>query len=261
MKVLPYFFIPIFLLSINGIAQMDSLDLIIKYKPSTTYTKEEKTFFSIEIQNLGKKKSKKESNTQKIEEKTKYILRTEKESEDFTIPFTLKLVNAQESTINDIIFKGKYKQGEYPQILSVENSSLDIQKKETLKKLIQESLKQSLLINKKIKIGDSFSTTIPFRYPGNNLSEMTLTTTYSLREIKEGKAFFDYIQNYKLNMNTYDTNASGAGTGKGKFIYDISHQYYISDNVDSFLEVETMIDGQPVKLKMNVHTETKNTIL
>jgi len=109
-----------------------------------------------------------------------------------------------------------------------------------------------ILPSKKIKIGDTISVVHPTNFPAGRYSKVV--TDYVLREIKDGKAYFNVTRTQ--TTENLPNNITGEGTGSGKAVYDIANHAFLSVNIDGEA-IYTYTDGM---IKMHV-TVSQTTVV
>lgn len=129
--------------------------------------------------------------------------------------------------------------------------------KEALEKMLLQMLRNVELPNKTMKVGDTFTQEVPMELPvnGNNL-KMLASVTYSLKEIRESQAFFDYTQSVNMNFNLGEGNSKASGWGKGKMVYDLRSEYITDTNGD----MEMVMDMQMREMAMKINMKIKNSM-
>jgi subtilisin family serine protease len=124
------------------------------------------------------------------------------------------------------------------------------QKMQQMMNMVQ---KQIQFPDKPLKPGDSFTQTIPMNIPakdGNNI-KIDVGVTYKLIRIGDGKAYFDMIPNFSLNIQVKNFTVDMSGTGTGSMVYSIKDSFPISKegNVNVKIKVTSPkinVDGTAV---------------
>jgi len=84
-----------------------------------------------------------------------------------------------------------------------------------------------------IKVGETFSQTVPFNLPmANKGMAMNIKITYKLTSISGDNAYFDIAQTIDMQMDMKGINISLTGNGSGKMIYSVKNNYPSSSNSD-----------------------------
>jgi hypothetical protein len=175
--------------------------------------------------------------------------------------FSFKINNDTNPAFSNMEFKGHCKIGEYPKLSSMISSKLDKKEKKAVLDIIQESIKQTPVLTKKLKINDSFTTSTPLKIPLENLFiEMKVITRYTLKEIKNDTAYFDYAQNYSLNMALEEINLTGKGNGKGKATYGINEHFFLANKSEANIEMGTNYGDKSMQLRMKINSEENTSI-
>ncbi|MBS1521330.1 MAG: hypothetical protein JST50_10055 [Bacteroidetes bacterium] len=91
--------------------------------------------------------------------------------------------------------------------------------------------KQIQFPDKPLKPGDSFTQGGPMNIPvgkeGNSV-KVDMGITYKLVRIADGKAYFDMIPNFNMNLQIGKVSADMSGTGTGNMVYSIKDSFPIS---------------------------------
>jgi hypothetical protein len=84
-----------------------------------------------------------------------------------------------------------------------------------------------------IKVGESFTQTIPFNLPmASKGMAMSIKVTYKLTSISGDSAYFDIAHVIDMQLDLKGVNLSLTGNGSGKMVYDIKNNYPSSSNSD-----------------------------
>lgn len=225
----------LFILSFSFcMGQNDSLTLQLGYLPNKTYTQTVTGSQSIEIQSPNIV----EPITNQMNLNSQYILTTGV-SINNVFPITYKILDESNSKFNNLILKGTCKIGEQPQINFISNSNFDTKEEKLILNTFEKIIKQIPVLNKKLKINDSFTVNFPMLIPFGDMNmEATILIHYTLKEIKGNNAYLDYIMEYtSSNMNIKETNFTIEGEGKGKVIYDSDKHFFIQGQSDNTFKV------------------------
>jgi hypothetical protein len=86
--------------------------------------------------------------------------------------------------------------------------------------------------DKPLKPGDSFTQNAPMNIPikkdGSAVAKIDAGITYKLVSISDGKAYFDMIPAFSLNIQVGKVSVDMSGTGTGKMVYSIKDNFPIS---------------------------------
>jgi hypothetical protein len=144
---------------------------------------------------------------------------------------------------------------------TIENNS-DAAMKEALQKMISKLFQNVEFPNKAMNIGDTFTQELPMEMPvsGNTLN-MLINVTYTLKEIKESQAFFDYTQSISMNFKIEKGNTTGTGSGRGKMIYDIPANYITDTTSDMIMNMNIQVGEMGMKMNLKAKTSVKAKVL
>ena len=90
--------------------------------------------------------------------------------------------------------------------------------------------KQIQFPDKPLKPGDSFTQGGPINIPVKDSSSVKINAgiTYKLVRIADGKAYFDLIPNFSLNVQVKNLSVDMSGTGTGTMVYSIKDNFPLS---------------------------------
>jgi DNA recombination protein RmuC len=105
--------------------------------------------------------------------------------------------------------------------------------------------------DKPLKPGDSFTQRAPMNIPvgkDSTSAKIDASVTYKLIKIADGKAYFDMIPNFSLNVLAGKASVNMSGTGTGTMVYSIKDDFPLSKegNINLNIKVVTPkvnIDG------------------
>ena len=138
----------------------------------------------------------------------------------------------------------------------------DAATKKALQKMISEVLRNVEFPNKAMKIGDSFTQEVPMEMPMNGTTLNMLTNmTYTLKEIKESQAFFDYTQSLSMNFKMEKGNTTATGSGRGTMIYDIPANYITDSTSDMIMDMKMQMGEMAMKMNLKAKTSVKAKVL
>lgn len=127
----------------------------------------------------------------------------------------------------------------------------------------QQNMQQSIDIvqrqikfpDKPLKPGDSFTQGAPMNIPikkdGSSIAKIDAGITYKLIKIADGKAYFDLIPNFHLNIEVGKVSVDMNGTGTGSMIYSIKDNFPLSKESNITMRVKVTspkvnVDGTAV---------------
>lgn len=147
-------------------------------------------------------------------------------------------------------------------IIDVIEGNLDAAAKEALQKMISEVLRNVEFPNKAMKIGDSFTQEVPMEMPMNGTTLNMLTNvTYTLKEVKESQAFFDYTQSLSMNFGIEKGNTTATGLGRGTMIYDMPANYITDSTGDMIMDMNMQMGEMALKMIVKAKTSVKAKVL
>jgi hypothetical protein len=203
--------------------------------------------------------------TKKIQKE--YLIRTGKITDGTNFPFTVEVIRAINSDgkkdISDgAVFHGQCSVGDMPVFDSVVLAELDQKYKNALLQSMQNNFSQLSFPEKRLKIGEQFSTEYPLSIPMEGSTvEMVVTTNYKLIRISNGTASFDVSQEYTMSPTMLDNSFKGTGKGKGQLLYDRTNQIALINTLDTEIEINKKLDSFDFELKTKGGFIQKTTIL
>lgn len=230
-----------------------------KYNATTVQTTKEKVSFSGSQEILQKLKNRGISNPliKNIQSKTESVTKTGKLVNGKTFPVTMKFIKSTRNDGNEFIPDGTVLYGEcpvngMPSFDSIASGGLNENIKHQLIDLVQKTFDQlHSFPEKKLKVGESFSRTIPLIIPVVNMTiKMEMKSTYKLLSIKDRIGTFGITINYTITTNSTGYTISAKGSGNGKLLYDISENYYRQYQIKSNLEMNMDINNIKINNKI-----------
>lgn len=144
---------------------------------------------------------------------------------------------------------------------TIEGNS-DVAMKGVLQKMISQVLGSVAFPNKVMKIGDTFKQQLPMEMPVNGTTlNMLVNVIYTLKEIKESQAFFDYTQALSMNFKTEAGNSTATGSGTGKMIYDMPANYITDTTSDMIMNMNVQVREMVMKMNLKAKTSFKARVL
>lgn len=265
-----FLFFQLFMFSCYG--QKNVINFNPRYLPDKIYKKNITQMCEIQLEIQGNKEMLEEIIKNGIEnpaiqtekEREKILITTGKLSPNHTFPISGKTENIENSKLKGIAFKGYCKLGDSPIINSLDSLQLkkDIEQKLIL--YIEKLLRENIISQRKIKIGDSISVVSPLiNYSTENLNiDLKETTIYYLQKIKGKKVFFNFTQNYITKAAINKSQFSGNGKGNGILVYDLEKQFIIYSKSSGKVELDSgnIYPDINFSIKMKFNTKEKNTI-
>ncbi|MFH6997236.1 hypothetical protein ACHRVZ_04830 [Flavobacterium sp. FlaQc-57] len=251
------------------------LDFKLRFSPQTRYDQATSTSSEFKLTYEGSEELLGALKSQGVENPTitktsaemESVLKTGKINAEGNFPVVieyLKSVDANGKTIipNGTLLYGRGSLTALPKLDSIVSKGLDETFKNTVFQIVQSTFEQLALPEKKLKVGESFTQDNPLNMPIGGLNiNMSIKTTYHLKEIVGKNAFFDVDQVYTANVLDADkNNINVSGTGTGKLTYDIPN-YFTNENILAMkFNFDLKKEDVTVKLNMTNTFKQKATI-
>ncbi len=179
-----------------------------------------------------------------------------------TIQYINGKINTQDSPATiDTSFKisGHYNKDEMI-IEKIKGNGIQPEMENALKSSIANMMKSIKFPEKPLKVGDSFSQSIPITIPVQGIVNvnMIVTTYYKLINIKDNIAYFDIEQDFELTSEANKAKISMSGSGPGKLIYDTKLYQITSMNTNSVMKMK--VDAGEFFVISNSDTKTEMLI-
>jgi predicted transcriptional regulator len=248
------------------------------YRSSTTLTTESKINYQADESFLSRLKEKGVHLPIVVKQHQIFIMSTStgEKNSDGKIPFSGKL-DSIESTqyINDKLqdksnsasfdttfgMSGFY-DNDSTIINEIHGRNIAPSMKEALKNTISQTLKSVKFPKKPIRVGESFSQSVPISIPVQGVMEvkMIMLITYTLKDLNLQFGYFDIIQDYSLTSDMDSAKVSMAGNGHGKMIYDRTEHQMTSMTTQSSVEMKVTAGTFAIISDSNTDTEMLITI-
>ncbi|HEY9001755.1 MAG TPA: hypothetical protein VIM89_10410 [Mucilaginibacter sp.] len=135
------------------------------------------------------------------------------------------------ATEKDIKMSGHVTQDWKIKIDSADGKAVADSAQQKMEQMMNMMQKQIQFPDKPLKPGDSFTQGGPMNIPvgkeGNSV-KVDMGITYKLTRIADGKAYFDMIPNFNMNLQIGKVSAVMSGTGTGNMVYSIKDSFPIS---------------------------------
>lgn len=133
--------------------------------------------------------------------------------------------------------------------------------KEGIESMMKSIQQEITFPEKPLKIGESFMQEVPLEVPtaGAGPIKVLIKTNYTLKEIKNGSAFFDLAQDVTLDMSIEQNNATANGTGVGKMVFDMKEAYATSFNSNLTIQMEVALSQADAKMIMESKVNVTQT--
>ena len=123
---------------------------------------------------------------------------------------------------------------------------------------MQATFTQINIPERTVKVGEVFDLDTPLSIPMAGMQlDMTITTTYKLVSLKNNVADFDISQVYTMKSNTTKFPMNATGTGKGKLLYDVIHNFNLKYQID--MEMSANIKIEKMELDITSKSEINQT--
>lgn len=247
------------------------VDFKIHYQPNTQYDQTLEQISKTEIKYSGSKdflenlKNKGVDNPtlSNIESEIKTIIKTGKqEGENF--PLTIEYANGINSDGKKIIPDGTLIYGHgsnnnLPILDSIVGPGLEDDFRKSFLKTMQSTFSQLSFPERRVKIGDSFSSEMPLSIPIAGITiEMTITTKYKLLNIQNGIAEFDIASVYKVKSNITGYTIKADGKSQGNLFYDVEQYNMTKYETKTKMKMQLKLDN--VTLNLNSESGYLQTI-
>lgn len=235
----------------------DSLIFKVQYSPETNYAQTIEQTTHSNIKYLGsdeflKNIKDKGISNPTITDKTSTIqtlFKTGKLTNKTDFPLTIEFLKTTSSDGKQEIPDGTLIYGHgsissLPSLDSIVASGLDEEIKKVVLQTMQSTLSQLSLPEKRVKVGESFSTDTPLSIPIAGVTlDMTITTNYKLLSITNGIANIDISQVYTMKTTITEHTMQGTGSGKGKLSYDTLKNYYLNYQINTEMNMTLQLDN------------------
>jgi len=181
------------------------------------------------------------------------------------IPLSMKvsLNNGTDQKIipdNTMIY-GKVKQDGMPVFDSINAPGMDANLKDIFTKTLQATLSQILVPEKQVKVGETFTITLPLNIPvGPGMMTITDVATYKLLKVEGSKAFFDVSHTYTIDSDVNGQEIKGTGFGTGKTTHDLTNNYILHQDMVMSLNMGFDSNGITLVIKSNTDMSMDCTI-
>jgi len=211
-------------------------------KPNTTYTSEMNTYTLTEtLLTTGEAlpDSKDNKSTMESTLKVTSIMKSQGKREDGNIPITIRyedatsamLINGNEQAmdlpITDLAIQASYTPENRIMLDTIVGESFNPQFKQLIGNMLDQMVQPVEFPDSAIQVGDQFTTEQPLTIPNPGMSpiQMKIKSTYTLNQIKEGKAFLSFQQDVTLESTQEGFSMDAKGSGTGVCEYHIDGQY------------------------------------
>ncbi|MGE8376820.1 MAG: hypothetical protein ACN6PN_00670 [Sphingobacterium sp.] len=207
------------------------------------------------------------------ESEIKSVTRTKKKK-DNKIPFSMEYVSIDayqnfnnreskiESPLEGTIIYGNYEnktQSYLSKVDSIINYKLDTKNKTLLKHSI-EKLVDTIYSEKALKVGESFKKGAVMEVPIPSYGQLKFmaTTRYILKEINNGKAYFETDTDLKLLIPDNFVEIMPPSGGCGKAVYDIMNNIVSMDQTEYTIPVK--IKKENLTIIAQINTQNSDTV-
>lgn len=186
------------------------------------------------------------------------VYKTGKLSAKKDFPLTIEFLKTTNSdnkiAIPDgTIIYGKGTLGSTPTMDSIVSKGLSEELKKSILQTLQATFAQINIPERKVKLGEVFALDTPLSIPISGMQlDMTITTTYKLLSLKNNVADFDISQVYTMKSSTTKFPINATGTGKGKLLYDVIHNFNLKYQMDMEMSANVKIE----KMELDIISKT-----
>ncbi len=268
--------IPIVLLFSCNYSNSDVLNFKVEYKPDCVYKQtmtdktQTETKYDATPEVLQTLKDKGIQNPSKLNNNISVLitLKTGKLGPQNIYPFTMNYIKTEskdgkKEIPDNTFFYGTDTLGRVPMIDSVSplpDMTADAKKK--LVSAVQDMLQESCGPEKKLKVGEQFTREAPMNVDmGFTKLRMTVTSTYSLKNIANNVATFEITQVYALNSTIKNHTFKADGVGKGNIVYDISDNYYKDYAINMTLNMSMDNGGIFANIKTDSNIDIQTSLV
>jgi hypothetical protein len=263
MKYLILTFLLCIVLSCSTPPKQEGLILKVQYQPEKTYSittiRGAETVITYSGQDIAMRKLKsmgvKNPTISKVRTKTDAELVSGKISADssFQVSLTYKKISSLDGK-NEIpegtVVQGEIQNKAIPVFNKVVSSTLKIDQRIQLLQTVQNTFEQFKFPDRRLKIGDQFTTDRPSSITMEGSSvDVVVTTTYKLLGIKNNLAEFELSQAYLMTPKTMNNSFKGTGNGKGHLTYSLSDFLISEYTVKTELDINKKLDYYEFDLK------------
>jgi hypothetical protein len=149
--------------------------------------------------------------------------------------------------------------GQQFMINAVEGENVTPQIEQMVKSTVEKLFDVVKFPDYALKIGDQFVVDIPFSLPvmGKTM-EIDISTTYTLKEVKNELATFIVAQVIELNTDMDGVALAATGEGVGSLIFNMKTNYYDSYQTDMKMKMKMNIPVPNNSMKMNMVMDMKS---
>ena len=193
-----------------------------------------------------------------------------KENEE-SFPFTILYDSIKNTTIQNgitkeienpltgLIIEGFYKSNGQLEVSNLISDKINDATKKTLKTTLETVTQSIPFPDYPMKIGDSFNQVIPMVIPIADVSnvKITISTIYTLRELKGDLAFFDLIQSIALDMDQESATIVAEGNGSGKAVYNTKYNFIAEYGTGMKMKISIGIEDLIIANELEINTNQK----
>lgn len=149
--------------------------------------------------------------------------------------------------------------GEMPELDSIDMPGNDFNddQKVMMLNLINKTFSQAKIPDNTMKIGSKFTYTTPFSIPIQTATlNMKIVTTYKLKKIENGIAYFDIVQKYQMETDIENMDMTAKGNGNGTATYHIQSKLMTNLLLNSEMIMHMKMKGLEMDLIQSSISET-----
>jgi hypothetical protein len=148
-------------------------------------------------------------------------------------------------TEKEINIKGRItRDGQLQLVDSAQGKAVSDSTKARMQHIISMVQKEIRFPSRPLKVGDSFTDTIPIHIPGHGDSYMQANAkaVYKLVSVANGNAYFGVVPTFILNFKMHDATIDITGMGIGRLIYSIKDNFPISKETTMNIKIKVTSD-------------------
>jgi hypothetical protein len=177
-------------------------------------------------------------------------------------PIEIEMLESSNAALgNGTMFYG-FSEGGMARIDSIANSGMDGQMQQLVMGAVESMMNQMQFPEQQLSPGEGFQHAVPLKLPmGPIVLEMEIISDYLLEKVAAGLAYFKVDQQLqmKTEVEGYEINASGTGTGK--VTYDVQQQFFRAYHSEMQMEMEMQLEAFTLELQMMSITDQQTEIV
>lgn len=177
------------------------------------------------------------------------------------VEMAISVEGEQGAAMNGAKLYGKATPGAMPVFDKMDATGMPDDQKDMVMQIINKSLTQVFIPEKKVKAGGSFVQEIPMEIPlGPVTMKLKDVATYTLKKVVGRKAHFDVVHVVSLEGDIEGQNMKGSGTGTGQMVYDMDQTYPVSQDVVMSMEMAFEMQGMAISVSAKSNSKATTVI-